>query len=133
MRQIVLALGIAAVTVFAANQPVTAQVAGTQTLGVAVAEMKAVTLGWSARKQFLGQPVYNDKDEKIGTIDDVIITPDKAVSYVIIGAGGFAGIGKHDVAIPVTQLTHQGDKVVLPGATKDAVKALPEFKYAKAK
>ena len=67
----------------------------------------------------------------MGKIEDVIITPEKAIAYVIIGAGGFLGIAKHDVAIPTTQLKHEGDKIVLPGATKEAVKALPKFEYAK--
>jgi sporulation protein YlmC with PRC-barrel domain len=106
-------------------------VVGTATLGVAVAEMKQVVLGWSAKNDMLGKPVYNEKGEKIGSVDDVIITPDNAVSYAIIGAGGFVLLAKHDVAIPITQIKVEGDKLVLPGATKEALKALPEFQYAK--
>src|SRR5258705_1421994 len=95
--------------------------------------MKEFMLGWSAKKQFLGKPLYNDKGEKVGSIDDVIIGPDKtSVSYVIVSAGGFAGLGKHDVAIPVSQIKHEGVKFVLPGATKEVIKALPKFEYAKA-
>jgi uncharacterized protein YrrD len=94
--------------------------------------MKEVMLGWSAKKQFLGKPLYNDKGEKVGSIDDVIIGPDKtSVSYVIVGAGGFAGLGKHDVAIPVGQLKYEGGKF-LSGATKEVIKALPKFEYARA-
>jgi len=61
----------------------------------------------------------------------VIVAPDKAVSYAIIGAGGFLGMGKHDVAIPVNQFRVENNKITLPGATKDALKALPKFEYAK--
>ena len=57
-----------------------AQVAGSTTLGVSVEELKAVAIGWSAKKKILGKAVYNDKNEKIGAIDDLIITPDKSVS-----------------------------------------------------
>jgi hypothetical protein len=53
------------------------------------------------------------------------------VSYAIIGVGGFLGIDRHDVAIPAGQLKIQGGKLMLPGATKDALKALPKFEYAK--
>jgi hypothetical protein len=53
------------------------------------------------------------------------------VSFVIIGAGGFVGVGRHDVAIPVNQLKQENGKIVLPGATKEAIKALPKFEYAK--
>ena len=108
-----------------------AQVAGSTTIGVTKEEIKAVMEGWSAKKAILGKAVYNDKNEKIGTIDDLIITPDRSVSYVIIGAGGFLGIGKHDVAIPISQLKLEKDKFILPGATKEALKAMPKFEYAK--
>lgn len=108
-----------------------AQMAGSTVLGVGVTEIKDVMKGWSAKKQVLGQTVYNEKNEKVGTIDDIIIAPDKAVSYAIVGAGGFAGLGKHDVAIPVKQFKEEGGKFTLQGATKEMIKAMPEFEYAK--
>jgi len=108
-----------------------AGVAGSATIGVAVEEMKAVALGWSAKKQILDKDVYNDSNEKVGEVEDLIVAPDKAVSYAIIGVGGFLGIDRHDVAIPAGQLKIQGGKLILPGATKDALKALPKFEYAK--
>jgi sporulation protein YlmC with PRC-barrel domain len=107
------------------------QVVGSTQLGVAVAELRDVTVGWSAKRQILGQSVYNDKGEAIGKADDIIIAPDKAVSYAIIGAGGFLGVGKHDVAIPVSQLKQSDGKFVLAGATKEAIKAMPPFEYAR--
>jgi sporulation protein YlmC with PRC-barrel domain len=110
-----------------------AQVAGSTRLGVTVEELRTVALGWSAKKQILGQPVYNEKNEKVGGIDDVIIAPDSSVSYVIVGAGGFLGVGKHDIAIPASQLKQQDGKFVLPGASKEAIKALPKFEYARNK
>jgi len=107
-----------------------AQVAGSTLLGVSVAELQEVVKGWSVKRTVLGQPVYNDKNEKVGSVDDIIITPDKAVSYAIIGTGGFLGLAKHDVAIPVSQFKLVDNKLVLPGATKEALKAIPEFQYA---
>jgi hypothetical protein len=90
-----------------------AQVAGSTLIGVSVAEAREVASGWSAKRQILGQPVFNDKDERVGSIDDIIVAPSKAVSYAIINAGGFIGLTKHDVAVPVSQLKvadrrHQG-------------------------
>lgn len=79
----------------------------------------------------MGKEVYNDSNEKIGVVEDLIITPDKAVSYAIIGVGGFLGLDRQDVAIPAQQLKIETNKLMLPGATKDAVKALPKFEYAK--
>ena len=107
-----------------------AQVAGSTLLGVSVAELQEVVKGWSVKRTILGQPVYNDSNERVGSIDDIIITPDKAVSYAIINAGGFLALAKHDVAIPVSQFKLVDNKLVLPGATKDALKAIPEFQYA---
>ena len=109
--------------------PGKAQVAGTTLLGVSVAELRSVALGWSAKRQILGQSVYNDKNERVGSIDDIIIAGDKAVSYAIVNAGGFLAVTKHDVAIPVSQLKLVNDKFILPGATKEALKASPVFEY----
>ena len=108
-----------------------AQVAGSTVLGVAAAELQEVATGWSAKRQVLGRPVFNDKNEKVGTVDDIIISPDKTVSYAIVGAGGFLGVAKHDVAIPVDQFAQAGGKLVLAGATKEAIKAMPPFEYAR--
>jgi sporulation protein YlmC with PRC-barrel domain len=108
-----------------------AQIAGSTLLGVAAAELRDVATGWSAKRQVLGQPVFNEKSEKVGTIDDVIVSPTKAISYAIVGAGGFLGVAKHDVAIPVNQFSQTDGKLVLAGATKDAIKAMPPFEYAR--
>ena len=122
---------VALLCVLLAPAGAAAQVAGSTRVGVTVEEMRAVAIGWSAKKQILGQPVYNEQTQKVGAIDDLIIAPDTAVSFVIVGAGGFVGVGRHNVAIPVNQLKQQDGKFVLPGATKEAIKALPKFEYAK--
>ncbi len=108
---------------------VQAQVAGSTLLGVAAAELREVTLGWSAKRQVLGRSVFNDRSERIGSVDDIIISPEKAVSYAIVNAGGFIGVTRHDVAVPVAQLKFMDGKLVLPGATKGALKASPPFEY----
>lgn len=118
----------AAATLAASLSPALAQTAGSTTLGVT--EIKAVADGWSVKKQFIGATVYNEEQKKVGKVEDIIVAPDGTLSYAIIGAGGFVGLGRHDVAVPVGQLKVMDDKMVLPGATKDTVKALPEFKYA---
>ena len=107
-----------------------AQVAGSTLLGVSYGELLDVTLGWSAKRQILCHPVYNDMDERVGSVDDIIVTTDKSVSYAIINAGGFLAVAKHNVAIPVSQFQLSGEKLVLAGVTRDALKAAPEFDYA---
>jgi sporulation protein YlmC with PRC-barrel domain len=115
-------------------QPPAAPVAGRAPIGVTVTE--AVVLGWSAKRELLGKAVTNDKNEKIGKIDDLIIAPGKdgstpSASFAIIGVGGFLGIGNRDVAIPMEQLKLQNKQLILSGATKDALKAMPPFVYQK--
>jgi sporulation protein YlmC with PRC-barrel domain len=107
-----------------------AQTAGS-TVSVSTTELREVAMGWSAKKQILGKSVYNNVGEKVGDINDLIVTPDKAVSYAIVGVGGFLGVGEHEIAVPVGQLKQLEGKIVLPGATKEALKEAPKFEYAK--
>ncbi len=108
-----------------------AQVAGaTTTVGVSVVESTQVAMGWSVKKTLLGKTVYNDVGKKVGKVEDLIVSPDKNVSYVIVGAGGFVGIGRHDVAVPVTQIQDRGGRLIMAGATPESLKALPVFAYA---
>lgn len=107
-----------------------AQTAGSM-VSVSTTELREVAMGWSAKKQILGENVYNNIGEKVGEINDLIVTPNKALSYAIVGVGGFLGVGEHEIAVPVGQLKQQEGKIVLPGATKEALKAAPKFEYAK--
>jgi len=130
-RKIMTAIAIVAVSLGATGLSVSQTVVGSTQLGVAYAELRDVTTGWSVKRQVLGKTVYNDGGDSIGRVEDVIVAPDKAVSYAIIGAGGFLGMGRHDVAIPVSQMKESADgKFMLSGATKDALKAMPPFEYA---
>jgi hypothetical protein len=47
----------------------------------------------------------------------------------VVNVGGFLGLPKHLVAVPVRQFTHIAPKAVLPNASKDQLKALPKFEY----
>jgi sporulation protein YlmC with PRC-barrel domain len=111
--------------------PVWAQVAGATTVSEAtVTESTKLAMGWSVKKTLMGKTVYNEAGQKVGKVEDLIISPDRSVSYVIVGAGGFVGIGRHDVAIPVTQVRDLGGRLVMAGATPDTIKSLPAFTYA---
>ena len=122
---------LAVVGALAVALPASAQVAGsTTTVDTSVTESTQLAMGWSVKKTLLGKSVYNDAGQKVGKVDDLIISPDKDVSYVIIGAGGFIGINRHDVAIPVKQIQEKAGKLVMSDATKDSIKAMPEFVYA---
>jgi hypothetical protein len=106
-----------------------APVAGVITLGTTVEITQAIAVGNRASK-IVGAPVYNEQDEKIGNIDDLIIGPDHSVSFAIVSIGGFLGLGSRLVAIPIEQLREEQGRFILPGATKEALVKLPEFKYA---
>jgi hypothetical protein len=123
--------GLIGVMMAVATVNVAAQVAGTTTIGVPATEITTLTHGWSAKKQILGKPVYNDSSERVGEVDDIIVAPDKAISYAIMSVGGFLGLGEHYVAIPFNQFKGDDGKFVLPGATKDTLKAIPKFAYSK--
>src|SRR5262245_58669978 len=81
----------------------------------------------------LDQAVDNDQHDKVGEVEDILVAPDQSISYAIVGVGGFLGLGEHSVAIPFTQLKAAEGKFTLRGATKEALKTLPKFDYAKAK
>jgi sporulation protein YlmC with PRC-barrel domain len=130
MRKLMIPVALCVIAGLAPIRPNVAQVAGTARLGVTVEEMKLVVIGWPVKKKMLGTEVYNDKNEKIGKIEDVIVSTDGKVSWAIIGVGGFLGVGKHDVAIPMDQLKLTGAKYILNGASKEALKKLPKFEYA---
>jgi hypothetical protein len=73
----------------------------------------------------------SDTNERIGSIDDLLIKdPDQAI-FAILSVGGFLGIGDHLVVVPFSSLTidDESRKTVLPGATKGELTKLPEFHY----
>ena len=122
---------LALVAALAVSMPAWSQVAGgTTTVDVSINETTRLALGWSVKKTLLGKTVYNDAGAKVGKVEDLIISPDKNLSYVIVGAGGFIGIGRHDVAVPVTQIQEKAGRLVMAGASKESLKALPGFAYA---
>lgn len=105
-------------------------IVGKAKLGVSVTEAELVATGWRASKM-IHVDVYNEKDEKIGRVDDLIVSPDGTLSAAIIDVGGFLGMATHRVAIPIQNFQQIAPKPILPGASKEALKNLPEFEYAK--
>lgn len=77
----------------------------------------------------VGNAVVNEANETVGTIDDLIVTPSEKVPFAVLSVGGFLGMGTKYVVVPFSSLQVKDKKMVLPGATKASLKALPEFKY----
>jgi hypothetical protein len=117
---------------------------------------------WRSSK-LMGLDVYNRADEKLGDINEVLLDKDGKVKAVVIGVGGFLGMGEHDIAVSMDKLklmeeAHKSAKAdradgkattgsstpqarrdavndwtpdhAVMDATKDQLKALPQFKYS---
>lgn len=94
-------------------------------------DVSVVAQGYRMSK-VIGSTVMNDKNEKIGSIDDVIAAKDKKqLDFAILQVGGFLGVGAHLVAVPFDSfvIDDTGSKVTLPGASKEELKKLSEFHY----
>ena len=74
---------------------------------------------WRASK-LVGVNVYNEANEKIGDINDVILDKSGKVSNVILGVGGFLGMGEHNVAIAFDKLKWVNEPVRTSAATAPA-------------
>jgi hypothetical protein len=118
---------------------------------------------WRASK-VIGLYVYNDADERLGAINDLLTDSSGKIVKAVIGVGGFLGIGESDVAVNFDQLKFVNEPMrtssttttapanstvgttattttttarsnVNPdhaklSATKEQLKAMPQFKYA---
>jgi sporulation protein YlmC with PRC-barrel domain len=123
---------------------------------------------WRASK-IVGLSVYNDKNESVGSINDLLTDKNGKIVAVVIGVGGFLGVGEHLVAVPFEKVKFVNEPVAYTGAsnttapaktgsttttgaattapaaskpnpwypdhalfnaTKDELKAMPEFKYS---
>jgi hypothetical protein len=86
---------------------------------------------WLA-KQFIGQAVTNPASETIGDINDLLFDKSGRIANVVIGVGGFLGIGEKNVAIPYSSLVitaaADGKRVVSVPLSKERLQAAPEFR-----
>ncbi|MHB2206331.1 PRC-barrel domain-containing protein [Methylobacterium sp. CM6257] len=141
--------------------PVLAETAPASNNGQFVTQEKA---GQWRTSKLRGLNVYNDNNEKIGDINELLVDNTGKIQAVVIGVGGFLGMGEHDVAVPFDQIKFTNEsprqarndvkKAETTGttktdtgnttdanrsapdhavfnATKDQLKAAPQFKYAK--
>ena len=80
MRKTIVA-GLMGVMMAVAAVHVAAQVAGSTSLGQSTENIKTLARGWSAKKRILDKPVYNEEDERVGEVNDIIIAPDKSIGF----------------------------------------------------
>lgn len=100
------------------------------TAHLAVVDIRPLGDAYRASK-LIGSTVTNDSKEKIGSINDLLITPNDRVLFAVLSVGGFLGVGRHFVVVPYSSLNidPHNATIVLAGASKDALKNLPEFHY----
>jgi hypothetical protein len=105
-----------------------------QDVEIVVVDVGTVAGGYRV-SELMRSTVVNDRGERIGTIDDFIIGGDDRVLFAVLQVGGFLGLGGRLVAVPYDSLlladTAGKPKIVLPGATREALEQLPEFAYAR--
>lgn len=70
---------------------------------------------WRASKMS-GLKVYNEANENIGSINDLLMDKSGAIKIAVIGVGGFLGLGEHLVAVPYEKLKFANEAVAYTGA-----------------
>jgi sporulation protein YlmC with PRC-barrel domain len=124
----------AAAIVLAVSTAAFAQQPARMTAGATEVFMKAPT--GTTVTNFYKQNVYDPSDNKIGEVSDILIDKQGHITALMIGVGGFLGMGEKDIAVPFTALraSEKDNKWYLVlNTTKDALKTAPGFKYDKTK
>jgi ribosomal 30S subunit maturation factor RimM len=84
--------------------------------------------------KLVGAKVYNNANENIGSIEDIVLKGDGSMDEVVLSVGGFLGIGDKYVAMPFSSLkvSRDGSSIkVMTDGTKDSLKALPDYQFFK--
>jgi sporulation protein YlmC with PRC-barrel domain len=144
-------IAVTALALTAISMPAVAQNSQPSTAASTRSEPQQSAEGlWRASKLH-GIEVYNQQNEKIGDIDDVLLDKDGKAKLAVLGVGGFLGMGEHNVAVNFSELkfsdqavksstsgsntdTNKSARKNYPdhavfNATKDQLKAMPQFKY----
>lgn len=86
--------------------------------------------------KLIGSTVRNSANENIGDINEVVLSKDGRVAAVIVGVGGFLGIGEREVAISFDSLRMAVDAnnnaVLTVNATKESLKNAPQWQWTSA-
>lgn len=100
-----------------------------------VAPMATQRPGDHLTSKIVGQYVYSKSGEKIGDVNDLVVDASGKVTGVVVGVGGFLGVGEKNVALPWSAMTMGADEKGTPrltvDITKDALHKAPTFEPAK--
>ena len=134
------AIGLAASLMLAAAAPTLAQTTPTPpTTPPPAASPSGQTLWYSHQademraSKLIGTKVVNTANETIGDINEIVLGKDGKVAAVIIGVGGFLGMGEREVAVNFESLRMSRDSnnnlILTANTTKDALKGAPEWRW----
>lgn len=92
------------------------------------------TAGHHLSSDILGVSVYSADGDSVGSINDLIVDGDERVVAVLIGVGGFLGVGRRDVAIPISEVefVYQVDATATTGVANggDFAREISEARIA---
>jgi hypothetical protein len=86
--------------------------------------------------RLIGTTVKNTQGEKVGDINDIVLAPDGQIRAVVVGVGGFLGLGEHEVAVSMNSLQMQHNAAggsattVTMNATKETLKDAPRWSWS---
>ena len=95
------------------------------------AYMESAPSGASKASNLIGSDLRTSDDEEVGSVSDILIDADGQVVAIIVGVGGFLGIGEKDVAISWDNVTQSGtydDRQLQIDVTRQDLRAAPEYK-----
>ena len=79
--------------------------------------------------KMMGMAVYNDRNEKIGVIDDITLPATGGEVSAILSVGGFVGGGEKLVKVPLSHVHFEASKPMMPDGDKTALMAMPKYTY----
>src|ERR1700752_1874255 len=123
-RHLLLACAATALTVAFALGPVAVS-AQDATTGASVAPASSIDAA-----KLMGRNIVNTNGDTVGEVESAVIDQDGSIRYVIVGVGGFLGMGEKHVALAWDELviSENGEKIST-SATKEQLAALPEHKF----
>ena len=83
--------------------------------------------------KLIGTNVYNNANENVGEIEELMVNSSGTITAAVVSVGGFLGMGERYVALPFKQLKiareADRDPKVTTDATKDSLKGMAEYKF----
>ena len=96
------------------TMPKSDTLAKSETSGSNTISASEVKGDWRASK-VVGLKVYNDENENLGSINDLLMDEAGGIKAVVIGVGGFLGVGQHLVAVPLDKIKFVTEPVAYKG------------------